>query len=218
MYAFDNHDVFPRTIYQSGDIVIPNVSNAGFDSPDAFGTGTTVPANCIPSALFLLLREEDVKPRTFICPGTNGFPDAWADSPDVLKRSNFTDLQQNLTYSYANPYPDNAAAGAGYKLGKLSDPGMAIVADRNPGSSVLSVSIKLSPIELRKANSRNHNGEGQNVLYADGHVEFQVNPFCGLNNDNIYCRGPGGPGTAPSDLINSPQNKYDSVLLPADSQ
>jgi len=53
------------------------------------------------------------------------------------------------------------------------------------------------PFKLARANSNNHGRAGQNVLYADGHVEFQNSPFCGMlrastfggtntMRDNIY--------------------------------
>ena len=35
-------------------------------------------------------------------------------------------------------------------------------------------------------NSPNHGGDGQNVLFQDGHVRFYAHPFCGINDDNIY--------------------------------
>jgi prepilin-type processing-associated H-X9-DG protein len=45
-------------------------------------------------------------------------------------------------------------------------------------------------LELSRANSNNHRKVGQNVLYADGHVQFQTTPFCGVGQDvkrdNIY--------------------------------
>jgi prepilin-type N-terminal cleavage/methylation domain-containing protein/prepilin-type processing-associated H-X9-DG protein len=35
-------------------------------------------------------------------------------------------------------------------------------------------------------NSPNHKFEGQNVLYLDGHVEWQSHPYCGPQFDNIW--------------------------------
>ena len=37
-----------------------------------------------------------------------------------------------------------------------------------------------------EANSPNHDFKGQNVLYADGHVEWQDHPYCGVRWDNIW--------------------------------
>jgi hypothetical protein len=55
------------------------------------------------------------------------------------------------------------------------------------------------------------------VLYGDGHVEFQNNPFCGVDRDNIYTRGGVTWGdTTGGDLVASPYTSNDSVLLPTD--
>ena len=40
--------------------------------------------------------------------------------------------------------------------------------------------------EWRPYNSRNHNFEGQDVLFVDGHVDFKRKPIAGVHNDNIY--------------------------------
>ena len=41
-----------------------------------------------------------------------------------------------------------------------------------------------------KYNSGNHGGQGagdgQNVLFADGHVDFELTPIVGVDHDNIY--------------------------------
>ena len=42
------------------------------------------------------------------------------------------------------------------------------------------------PKHWRPFNSRNHNGDGQNVLFADGHAEFRRTPTIGIDYDNIY--------------------------------
>jgi prepilin-type processing-associated H-X9-DG protein len=62
---------------------------------------------------------------------------------------------------------------------------------------------------MKKANSENHERDGQNVLYGDGHVDWTHNPFCGVAADNIYT-------TRDGQVDASPVDRADSVLLPTD--
>ena len=96
-----------------------------------------------------------------------------------------------------------------------------VAADINPGttgknSNVLAVTSTSTARDMRQANSKNHDEDGQNVLYGDGHVEFQSNPFCGVNRDNIYARRAGATRFASSEVRNSSYDANDSVLLPSD--
>jgi prepilin-type processing-associated H-X9-DG protein len=58
--------------------------------------------------------------------------------------------------------------------------------------SVESGNLKLLPIvadhldSLTQRNSANHGGEGQNVLYLDGHVEWRTSRNAGINGDDIF--------------------------------
>jgi prepilin-type processing-associated H-X9-DG protein len=218
LYCNDNRGVYPRTIYQPGDTVIPDVTNAGFDSHNPFAADTTVPVNCVPSALFLLMRTEDITASVFNCASTQCRPDDFGGGAgNAVQRSNFTSLADNLSYSYADPYPDNVAVASGYKLSNSLDAGFPVAADKNPGAGVLDVTLMSDVGQIRSANSHNHNRDGQNVLFADGHVEFDNSVFVGESQDNIYCRGMGGPNAAKTDLINSPKSNTDTVLLPTES-
>jgi prepilin-type processing-associated H-X9-DG protein len=77
---------------------------------------------------------------------------------------------------------------------------------------------------MRLGNSANHEQDGQNVLYGDGHVEFQNNPFCGTQRDNIFTGRAGvstqtNPFTKGGFLTTSqaaPLDPTDSILLPVD--
>ena len=70
---------------------------------------------------------------------------------------------------------------------------------------------------MHDVNSPNHGGEGQNVLYGDGHVEWQSSPFAGATReiggtkfrDNIYAADDATTVMAPS------QDHDDNILLPA---
>jgi len=47
-----------------------------------------------------------------------------------------------------------------------------------------------SPTEWKRLNSGNHggygSGEGQNIVFADGHVDFERKPIVGIDADNIF--------------------------------
>jgi len=196
------------------------------DPFSGYGTGGGF-VNNVPEALFLLLRTEDITSAVFVCPSSNATADTYGGGTNTaLNQVDFTNIQNNLSYSYACPYPDTYALGSGYKMVQGLEPTFAVAADINPGTSgnagndnVLFPNTGSSGQSMRYGNSNNHGKDGQNVLYGDGHVEFQNNPFCGTNEDNIYTRG--GPtwssvANAPQDLVSSPYVANDSVLLPTD--
>src|SRR5581483_2989744 len=128
---------------------------------------------------------------------------------DVQNTSNFAGAA-NLSYSIANAYPDVTAVAAGYRYDNSVGATVALAADKNPGGDVAKATKDSSEEQLKSANSPNHNGEGQNVLYGDGHVEFEKTPLCGVDQDNIYARGEHAEGDP---VIGSPMNANDSVLL-----
>jgi prepilin-type processing-associated H-X9-DG protein len=79
---------------------------------------------------------------------------------------------------------------------------------------------------MQKANSPNHQGQGENVLYGDGHAEFQQNPFCGNKRDCIYTVSGTADGSKTTNLslpaksgttTCDPTWPGDSVLLPTSS-
>jgi len=76
-----------------------------------------------------------------------------------------------------------------------------------------------------RGTTSNHAGEkqqrqaGQNVLYGDGHVSWQENPFCGMRRDNAYTVSGSNDGSVKTSgtIAGSPRWRGDSVLLPAES-
>jgi type II secretory pathway pseudopilin PulG len=193
------------------------------------GAVTAFPLDCwnnIPQAYYLLLRTEQITSPIFVCPSSNTAPDNFGGGINSsTNQINFTNLSANLSYSFANPYPDNYASGSGYRLNENIDPSFALAADINPGTTgnggadnVILVTSSSSGTDMRNGNSNNHGKDGQNVLYADFHVEFQNSPFCGVDRDNIYTRGGASMGLAADaeDLVASPYAANDSVLLPTD--
>src|SRR5262249_11702213 len=141
------------------------------------------------------------------------------------QRSNFS-TSNNLSYSYANPYPkDDTVSNTGYKLNGNVPADMAIAADRNDAPSPKSGLKSNSPATDQKTmNSTNHEQEGQNVLHNDGHVEWVTTAWAGANQDNIYAAAgtktlSGGGGVSqnnPADTATGlePKLDLDTVLVP----
>jgi len=231
LYANENRGNYPRTCYDStaANAAVPNVdmgggAGSGTTQTDPFNTGAARPVNNnVPAALFLLLRTEDITSEVFTCPSSNGTKDLYGGGTNTaLQRCNWSsNAATNLTYSYANPYPDPSATGSGFKMVSSLEPTFAVAADINPGSgggtndNVLLPDTASSAQSQRFANSNNHGKDGQNVLYGDGHVEFQNNAFVGVNRDNIYTSA-GKGGAAAKAILQTPLDLNDSVLLPSD--
>jgi len=192
--------------------------------------------------LWILVRERYAEPGLFICPATSDKPSLnRSDSPgamgfyamDLATPNHPTPAEDyflkhvaagRCSYSYQNQFahpqtgadvsdPANATT---HRL--IHPPTLAILADRNPytrpGLQIFRQPI-LSPDEAPAANSLNHHGAGQNVLYLGGHVEWHETPECGPlrpngRRDNIYRPDTGRP----DDPENIPRSRLDSFLVP----
>jgi len=81
---------------------------------------------------------------------------------------------------------------------------------------------------MRQGNSLNHDQDGQNVLYGDGHADWETNPYCGTQHDNIftgrysaaaqpasYTPFVSGGSLGIGQIGTSPYDSTDSILLPS---
>ncbi len=164
------------------------------ESEDRGGTGGS-PAVTTTRAFWILVRSGDVTVDQFICPSST------TDSPDETENIElYYDFEKftNISYGYQVPFgpaPTRAREGM--------DNRMALAADKGPwyfpgsiprwadaGRGGNPIRLDDSPKTWRRFNSPNHggggNGEGQNVLFADGHAKFWKVPTAGIDNDNIY--------------------------------
>ncbi|MGA2443411.1 MAG: prepilin-type N-terminal cleavage/methylation domain-containing protein [Tepidisphaeraceae bacterium] len=207
MYCNENRGNYPRTLYVAG---APLTQGTGFTAADPFQAGG-VSANDLTAAPYLLLRAEHLPTDVFMCPYNDGTSYA-VDPADPAKHSNFTDWTKNLAYSFADPYPSTAVADAGYRLTSHMRGDFPVAADLNPGvTPYANVTVAMPGASDRvneQANSRNHEQDGQNVLYADGHVSFEHTCLCGIGQDNIYTNQ-----ANQFDNV-SPVSPTDSILLP----
>lgn len=183
-YSGANGKNLPRVAYEPTRAATGYVAYTGADSIDPFAAGTKVRPNDVTASLWLLVRGGLVAPARFVCPSSGG------SAEKSRGGSNFSG-GNTLSYSYASPF----SAAPGYRLNSdLLKPDFAVVADKNPGASggddVTGPAYDAGPFALARANSNNHGRAGQNVLYADGHVQFQATPYCGVGagliRDNVY--------------------------------
>ncbi|MEA2708567.1 MAG: hypothetical protein QOF78_1168 [Phycisphaerales bacterium] len=213
LYANDNRGTHPRVTYLGGADPKP-IWGTGAAASDPF---VGVEPNDVSATMFLLLRTQDIGPEVFNCPSSNTEKETYGGGTNLaINRSNFTDVKKNLSYSMHNPYVKDGVVPADDKIYWTSNmsPEFAIAADINPGTAgpadaVLKPTATSSARDMKVANSNNHDKDGQNVLFGDGHVSFESNPFVGVKGDNIYTTGDGK-------VVASPVNMEDTIVLPTD--
>lgn len=232
LYSNENKGNYPRTIYNAGTAATATLDTSnGSTAKDPFQGGTQ---NDILQAMWLLIRTQDITTEVFVCPSSNDEKDLFqGTSPTAFagatatNKSSFS-ARKNYSYSFANVYPDTNAVSAGYKMNATTGAEVAIAADISPAGSPAGGNYDLvAPAEnsaasiIKKANSPNHQGAGENVLYGDGHVDWQQNAFCGQKRDCIYTVSGSVDGSVTTNHqaptpggTNIPKWAGDSVLLP----
>jgi prepilin-type processing-associated H-X9-DG protein len=176
----------------------------------------------ITSSFFLLVKYAEAIPKSFVCKGDPrttelklakyGVRDKepvhlWDFGPEAV---------QHCSYCYHMPYGP-------YALTTSNLPDMAVAADRSPWfESPFAKAKDFSTFDpngtnehIRSGNTVAHKGDGQNVLYVDGHVTFEKKSFCGVNDDNVYTYFSGSDvrrGSTPT-LTSQPQSRVDSMLV-----
>lgn len=246
LYSNENRNAYPRTRYdpakpptwgtpyadEESAVAVPGADPFADEKKAAKEVLDVRPeVNDVTACLFLLLRTQDIRRNHFLCPSARGTPIDFQGG-DASQFTNFAGrdgIARHLSYSYQNPYASTAAIGLGFKLNNAITAEFAVMADMNPGGdALLTLKATSSRAELKKGNSLNHSWlgspEGQNVLYGDGHVEYQTSPFVGVSRDNIYVANDGRAdgqarqGDRPRDgnplIVASPADANDSILLP----
>jgi prepilin-type N-terminal cleavage/methylation domain-containing protein/prepilin-type processing-associated H-X9-DG protein len=166
----------------------PPVNQTATGQPGG-STQVTVTAN-----YWILVRSGEVTVKQFVCPSSGDEPDP---TENIDLYYDFADYS-NISYGYQVPFgPTDTRPREGV------DNRMVLAADKGPfyeetnppnwmnaGENNGPIEQSDSPKRWRQFNSPDHgglgNGEGQNCLYADGHVTFERTPTVGVDNDNIY--------------------------------
>jgi prepilin-type processing-associated H-X9-DG protein len=155
----------------------------------------------ISASWYLLVREEDVEPKLFVCKSSDqlGFERANPDLGDVTELWDFgADPYKHVSYSMQNPYgkyPAHSGLSADFAVaadmnpwirnGDFVKPGV----DKN-GPGIIDVTKNpktwcVGNYPYHKKAKRGSHG-GQNVLFGDGHTYFKKCPNVGMKQDNIY--------------------------------
>jgi prepilin-type processing-associated H-X9-DG protein len=179
-----------------------------------------------------------VTPKSFICKGDAGTTEfklseittvptdfelieAWDFGPTAEAR-------EHCSYSYHMPF-------GLYALTVSSEPGFAIASERNPWIDSPAATAEAFPGSnpsfqpdiapwnasneaAKKGNAISHQGDGQNVLFLDSHVEFEKRAYCSVEDDNIFTRSANQDtgdafGTQPPTTQFDPMNRKDAVLV-----
>lgn len=191
---------------------------------DANGTGGQV---SLGASLYLLVKYTEATPKSFVCTGDKRakefrvqdhlsrgsnatLVDLWDFGPDPAK---------HCSYAYQMLY-------GGPPLKVSADSGLAIAADRNPWTDEKRARnfpqfrpaiepFKGTPKQDRLGNAIAHEGNGQNVMFLDTHVEFKKWSHCSVDDDNIYTswEGPDKVRGKPPQLGSRPADAKDSLLV-----
>jgi len=224
IYSNDYDDELPRSGGRNSSWapLIPNwqaTSRFGAYNVAANGDGGT---GSISSCFYLLVKYAEVTPKSFLCKGDSGTTefkpaDYGAGTRDLIDLWDFGPKPtEHCSYAYHMPF-------GLYALTTSSEPGMAVAADRNPfvqspmaEPKNISLFVPEGGREAIKAgNANQHQEDGQNVLFLDSHVSFEKNPYCGINDDNIYTFWNGGDiriGGVPI-ITSEPQSRTDSLVV-----
>jgi prepilin-type processing-associated H-X9-DG protein len=246
IYANDYEDELPRAGGRDSQWAARTPDWAAPDRRAAFGLASDGSGGqaSISASLYLLVKYSEVTPKSFLCASSKTSPfgfraetrekgmsefklsgvrklpkgfeliDAWDFGPDPTR---------HVSYSHHMPY-------GMYALNTSYLPGFAVAADRNPWMD--SPSAKAKDFSLFKpdvppfngateqgkhGNTFRHDGDGQNVLFLDSHVEFAKRAYCSIEDDNIYTISSsptaGDPLGTPPRLGSQPANRKDSLLV-----
>lgn len=178
-YSTGYDGAYPR--YAASTNGTPDGFREGGRTATTWTSGTDNPT----AALWLLVRDGSVGPKSYVNPSTddsadpqttNGLPSGTSAALD--KTFDFFS-HEHLSYSMISQYHTQlknqwTADGA---------PEWGLMGDRNDSTN-------------SGENSQSHGGDGQNILFNDQHVGWETKPTAGPANDNVYTYDTSANGTA----------------------
>ncbi len=164
------------------------------------------------ASLYLLVREADVSPKSFICPSgaETDYEGENANNLDITELWDFGSPAYDATtgpvncqsYSYHNPYSRYAADGtrsAAFAVMSDRSPWYDLKLERNTTRTIdannwLDGVWLMAPWyaanrqkwEYNRANAQPHSRDGQNVMFGDGHNSYEKTSDVGVKHDNIF--------------------------------
>lgn len=220
-YSVSNSDNFPSGPKGGTALEIT-------DGTTARNSGTDVEIddgshdNYVTGSLWIMVKEGDTGAKSWICPSTNNVKDPLTDdgtsAGDAVNLSETVDFYDvnNLSYSPLSMFDDEIANG--WTANVSQD--MVLLGDKNSEGDDVAINEDdsgLTKDQIKEANSNNHSsGDGQSLVYGDGHVEFASDPFEGPSTDNVYAKGAVGSATDPGLTTTEMNDAKDVVLVPMD--
>lgn len=159
----------------------------------------------ITASWYLLVREIDMSPTSFRCPGDKDA--TWFDGKnpqelDIVELWDFgSEPHMHVSYGMHNPYgayPASNGRPSSFAVAADMSPWFRrgdIVPPNNDIKDWVNHITLLPPyfsdksitkMKILSSNGVLHYREGQSVLFADGHTEFVKTPDVGVKHDNIY--------------------------------
>jgi prepilin-type N-terminal cleavage/methylation domain-containing protein len=184
VYSSDNNDYYPNLRAAGSTTAVPAFGNA---------------VGGVMKDMFVLVSNGQVGAKQWICKSD---PANTSVSGLIAGQTYWTETTKGFNFSYSVAYQYTSAGALAAFWKSTVDAGCPIIADMNPGS------IKLNG----KYASVNHQGDGQNVGFADAHSEFTRTALCGEDSDDIY--NGGTCNVAPNATDGNTQGTFDTDLSP----
>jgi len=238
VYAQDNQDAFPTPGQPSGNGLYTCAAGiTGAADPDTSlaqcQTLSGASGNVLTAMWMLVLRQQET-PKNLICksdPAGSSSPSPTTTTGGSPVYYLSPQLNTQISYSIAYPWAAGSGSPVYYPIGgwwkNTTASDMALMSDMNPknGTGNPQRAVGADPAgNVKKVNSGNHNGDGQEVGFADAHCEWKTTPLCGQGSDDIFTIQSGAtfagtyqgnqPGGGSSNLTTYNTPPYDVIMVP----